>query len=67
MTERSRTMGKEARAELAKAFIGIVWMKGKLTDDEKAKSQAIIEGKLKNEKGLTNPFGPGSIDAEQAG
>ena len=43
-------MNQELKIELAKAFVNIVWMKGKLSDEERAKSQAIIEEKFKTQK-----------------
>ncbi len=42
-------MNNEIKIALAKAMIDMVWMKGKITDEEKAKSQASIEEKLSNE------------------
>ncbi len=43
-------MNQELKIELAKAFVNFVWMKGKISDEEKAKSQAYIEQKLKTQK-----------------
>ncbi len=44
-------MNQELKAELAKALVDIVWMKGKISDEERAKSKAIIEEKTKTENG----------------
>jgi hypothetical protein len=43
-------MNNEMKIEIAKALISMVWMKGKISDMEKAKSQAMVEEKLKLEK-----------------
>ncbi len=43
-------MNQELKIALAKALINFVWMKGKISDEEKSKSQAIIEEKLKYQK-----------------
>lgn len=47
---RSRTMNQELKLELAKAFIDYVWLKGKISDEERSKSEAIIKEKLNPKK-----------------
>lgn len=43
-------MNQELKLELAKAFIDYVWLKGKISDEERSKSEAIIKEKLNPKK-----------------
>lgn len=43
-------MNNDMKIEIAKALITMVWMKGKISDGEKGKSQAMVEEKLKFKK-----------------
>ena len=43
-------MNNEIRIAFAKAIIDTIWMKGKISDEERLKSKAIIEDKLTKQK-----------------
>ena len=43
-------MNQELKLELTKAFIDYVWLKGKISDEERSKSEAIIKEKLNPKK-----------------